>query len=125
MRPIVPCHSAIQNPAAKYISKKLKPLVQAAPSVLHGTKDMAIKLSKINIDPRRQFFIVTGDVVAFYPNIPLDHCMDIVMQQYEEYMLGNLDITPENADENPDVFKEIQFFHRCMIVGNTNLVLQY
>jgi hypothetical protein len=41
MRPIIPCHSAIQNPAAKYISKKLKPLVEAAPTILKGTKDLA------------------------------------------------------------------------------------
>jgi hypothetical protein len=28
MRPIIPCHSAVMNPAAKYVSKKLKPLIK-------------------------------------------------------------------------------------------------
>src|SRR5882757_3607362 len=77
MRPIIPCHSAIQNPAAKYISKKLKPLVEVAPTILKGTKDLAIKLSKIDLDSNRQWFLVSGDVVAFYPNVPLEQCLDI------------------------------------------------
>ena len=55
MRPIIPCHSAIQNPAAKYISKKLKPLIEAAPTILKGTKDLAQKLSKVNLDTNRQW----------------------------------------------------------------------
>ena len=52
MRPIIPCHSAIQNPAAKYVSKKLKPLIAEAATVIHGTKDLAHKLSKLTIDKR-------------------------------------------------------------------------
>ena len=50
MRPIIPCHSAIQNPAAKYCSKKLKPIVMSAATIIHGTKDLAQKLSKLVID---------------------------------------------------------------------------
>ena len=77
-RPIIPCHSAVMNPAAKFVSKKLKPLIQAAPTIIHGTKDLAIKLSKLNLNPGKTWYIVTGDVVAFYPNIPLNKCLDIV-----------------------------------------------
>ena len=84
MRPIIPCHSAIQNPAAKFCSKKLKPLVKAAPTIIHGTKDLAIKLSKLMIDRHHQRYLVTGDVVAYY-NIPIQHCLDIVAKQYDNY----------------------------------------
>jgi hypothetical protein len=80
MRPIIPCHSAIMNPAAKFASKRLKPIVESAPTIIHGTKDLAQKLSKLRIDPSRKWYIVTGDVVAFYPNIPLSRCLDIVCQ---------------------------------------------
>ena len=66
------------NPAAKYVSKKLKLLIKAVPTVIYGTKDLAQKLSKISIDTRHKWYIVTGDVVAYYPNIPLRHCLDIV-----------------------------------------------
>ena len=63
MRPIIPCHSAVQNPAAKYVDKCLRPIVQSAPSIIHGSKDLAIKLSKLNINIKRKYFIITGDIV--------------------------------------------------------------
>lgn len=85
MRPIIPCHSAIQNPTAKYISKKLKPIVKLVQTIIHGSKDLVIKLSKLDLQPGRQFFIVTGDVVAFYPNINLDKCLRFITDFYEEY----------------------------------------
>ena len=37
-RPILPCHSAIQNSAAKFISKMLKPLIAEAQTVIIGHK---------------------------------------------------------------------------------------
>jgi hypothetical protein len=116
MRPIIPCHSAIQNPAAKYISKKLKPLIAAAPTILKGTKDLAIKLSKVQIDHGRQWYLVTGDVVAFYPNIPLEHCLDIVLNLWEEHT-G----IPTTREE----LKEMEVFLLALLVGNRNLVTQY
>jgi len=116
VRPIIPCHSAIQNPAAKYVSKKLKPLVKAAPSILKGTKDLALKLSEIKIDHTRKWWIVTGDVVAFYPNIPLEHCINIICSMYEEYT-G----VPSTEKE----LKEMQLFILALRVGNLNLITQY
>ncbi|PPQ86035.1 hypothetical protein CVT26_012306, partial [Gymnopilus dilepis] len=77
-RPIVPCHSVVFNPAAKFISKELKPLVKAAETIIHGTKDMLGRLSQTRIDARRKWYFVTGDVVAYYPNIPLESCIEIV-----------------------------------------------
>jgi hypothetical protein len=116
MRPIIPCHSAIQNPAAKYISKKLKPIVESAPTILKGTKDLAIKLSKVNLDRNRQWYIVSGDVVAFYPNIPLDECLAIAAELYEEYV-GK----PTTNQE----LREMDVFLRCLQTGNKDLVTQY
>ena len=72
MRPIVPCHSAIQNPAAKYISKSLKPVLENRPFVLKGTKDLAIRFSKANFSTTRKKFLVSFDVEAFYPTIPVN-----------------------------------------------------
>ena len=119
MRPIIPCHSAIQNPAAKYVSKKLKPLIAEAATVIHGTKDLAYKLSKLTIDKTRKWYIVTGDVVAFYPNIPLTHCLDIVYNMYFEHYwnIQNHDDPSNQARQN--------LFKRCLEVGNTNLLTQF
>ena len=116
MRPIIPCHSAIQNPAAKYVSKKLKPLILAAPTILQSTKDLAIKLSKIKLDTNRQWFLVTGDVVAFYPSIPLGKCLDIAADMYAKH-IGEAGTTEE--------LKEMRLFLTCLRIGNENLITQY
>jgi hypothetical protein len=119
MRPIIPCHSAIQNPAAKYISKKLKPLIQAAPTIIHGSKDLAIKLSNLKLTTSRQWYICTGDVVAFYPNIPLEQCLDIVADLYETFTYG------ANKATTDQELKEMQIFLLCLMVGNKNLITQF
>ena len=107
------------NPAAKYVDKKLKPLIKAAPTIIHGTKDLAQKLSKPSIDTHRKWYIVTGDVVAYYPNIPLQHCLDIVYEQYLEHYWN----IPTH-DDHDNVMQQ-RFFKGCMEVGNTNLLTQF
>jgi len=107
------------NPAAKFVSKKLKPLIQAATTVIHGSKDLAIKLSSLRINTRRKWYILTGDVVAFYPNIPLDHCLDIVFQQYMEHY-WNIASHDDHANRSIQ-----QLFRACLMVGNTRLLTQF
>jgi hypothetical protein len=125
MRPIIPCHSAIQNPAAKFVSKKLKPLVKAATSIIHGSKDLAIKLSKLVLKPGRRWYICTGDVVAFYPNIPIDHCINIVLSMYEEYIgTDRINLDELNEDQN-QLLLELSMFIRCLRVGNTHLITHF
>ena len=125
MRPIIPCHSAIQNPAAKYVSKRLKPLVKAAPSIIHGSKDMALKLSRLTLKPGKSWYICTGDVIAYYPNIPIDHCIDIVLSMYEEY-IGTAGLTVEELNAlEPEVLAELELFTRCLLVGNKHLITHF
>jgi hypothetical protein len=106
----------IQNPATKYISKKLKPLVEAAPTILKGTKDLAIKLSKINLNSNCQWYLVSGDVVAFDPNVPLEQCLDITATLYKEY-IG----TPTMHEE----FLELEVFLMCLRTGNKDLITRF
>jgi hypothetical protein len=123
MRPIIPCHSAVMNPAAKFISKKLKPLIREAPTIIHGTKDLAQKFSKLNLQHGRRYFIVTGDVVAFYPNIPLKSCLDIVSELYADwYWLNTLISKPEDMERH---LKILKIFNELLWVGNTQLVTQF
>ena len=119
MRPIIPCHSAIMNPAAKFVSKKLKPLIKIAHTIIHGTKDLAIKLSRVNLNHQRSWWLVTGDVVAFYPNIPLQRCMDIVYDLYEEYLWQTMDPRSETTKVLLKVFKQ------CLYIGNTRLMTKF
>jgi len=119
MRPFIPCHSAIQNPAAKYISKTLKLIVKSMPTIIHGTKDLVIKLSKIMLTPSRKFYIITGDVLAFYPSIPIDKCINIVTElYYEQYHEGK---TPTMELG----LYEAKIFIKCLWTTNQYLILQY
>jgi hypothetical protein len=116
MWPIILCHSAIQNPAAKYVSKRLKPLIAAAPSILKSTKDLAIKLSKVKLDVNHQGYLVTGDIVAFYPSIPLGKCLDIVANMYAKHI---------REAATTEQLKEMCLFLLCLCTRNENLITQY
>jgi len=126
-RPIAPCYAAIQNPAAKYVSKILKPLVKAAPAIIHGSKDLAIKLSNLNLSRTRKLWIITGDVVAFYPNIPTDRCLEIIIELYDEY-LATLENTV-GADGTVYDVVELDtmrlLFKQCIHLANKDLIVQF
>ena len=112
-RPIVPCHSAMQNPCAKYVSKALKPLLAERPYLLRGSKDLALKLKALRLPPGRKAWLVSGDIVAFYPNIPTDKCMNIVQRWYNEF-------THETTS-----LAEKQLFGRCLRIALRNLITTF
>ena len=56
MRPMIPCHSTIQNPAAKYISKILKPIIKWIATIIHETKDLAMKLSAHQLQNDQKYY---------------------------------------------------------------------
>jgi hypothetical protein len=119
MRPIIPCHSAIQNPAAKYISKILKPIIKSAPTIIHGTKDLVIKLNTLQLQSGRKYFLVTGDVVAYYPNIPIEKCIDITCEVYMQYYHNGV------MPIDPCKLREAEIFVECLQTGNRELILQF
>lgn len=120
MRPIIPCHSVVQGPAAKYVSKTLKPIIALAPTIIHGSKDLAIKLSRLELLPRRQYYIVTGDVVAYYPNIPIQHCLDIIGEFWLEHYSD-----PRPEEESLQADHEGYIFRLCLEVANRELITQF
>jgi hypothetical protein len=112
-RPIVPCHSAMQNPCAKYVSKALKPLLAERPYLLRGSKDLALKLKSLRLPMGRKAWLVSGDIVAFYPTIPTDKCMNIVQGWYNEF-----------ARETTSL-PEKQLFGRCLRIALRNLITTF
>jgi hypothetical protein len=114
MRPIIPCHSAVQNPAAKYVSKMLKPILATQNYILKGSKDLAQKLANLNLDYNRKWFLVGGDIVAFYPNVPYQPCADIVYQLYRDAVgLGN------------ETRALRHLFSICLKLGTRRLILDF
>jgi hypothetical protein len=70
------------------LSKLMKPFVLAQPYICHGSKDLASKIASFNENMKqrmtlfqgRKLWICTGDVVAYYPNIPVDRAINICIQ---------------------------------------------
>jgi len=52
-KPILPCHSVIQGPAGKFMSKMLKGIVKTKQGIIHGSKDLALKLHSVVATTRR------------------------------------------------------------------------
>ncbi|OBZ65050.1 hypothetical protein A0H81_14966 [Grifola frondosa] len=77
-RPIIPCHSCAQAPAGKYVSKVLKNLIAETRFCIKGSKDLATRFSKLKLSGLQKYWIVSGDIVAFYPNVPLAECLNII-----------------------------------------------
>ena len=127
-RPIIPCHLVCFNPAAKFVSKELKLLVKAAPLIIHGTKDLFMRLSQLRIDPRQKLFCVMGDVIAFYPNVPLNQCIDIVTTMYEQWLFDhstNVDIPLIDKDSLENNLIKLKVFKCAIETGNTQLITQH
>lgn len=71
---IAACHSVLINPLAKLVSKCLKPFVLAnvgpGKPICIGIKELCNELHHhFHLLQRGNFWIVTGDIMAFYLNI--------------------------------------------------------
>ncbi|CCM06661.1 uncharacterized protein FIBRA_08946 [Fibroporia radiculosa] len=117
MRPIVPCHSCAQGPAAKYVSKQLKALIESRPFVCKGTKQLAQRLSELVLDKASysKYWLVTGDVVAFYPNIPLSYAIRLVTKMWQAHPAGGLN---QSADQQ-------HLFIMCMQLAMRRLITEF
>jgi hypothetical protein len=68
------------------VSKYFKLLLAGFPTVIQGSKDLAQKLSKLqNLDPNRKVYIITGDIVAFYPNIPRQRAIKVCSDLWKDF----------------------------------------
>ena len=76
--PIALCHSALQNPVAKYLSKLLKPLIAKSKYIVNGTKEFTDNLQNVWLEPGQPFTIISDDIVTYYPNIPIDKMMEVM-----------------------------------------------
>jgi hypothetical protein len=91
-RPIIPCHSAIQNPAAKFVSKMCKPILSERPYLIKGSKHMCQRLASVGRLPHRRLFLCSGDIVACYPTIPPKNAEDAVRLFVQDHYQGQIEL---------------------------------
>jgi len=76
-RHILPYHSIVQGPIGNFVSKILKWIMKTKQGIIHGSKDLALKLyslkalALVNFDVgiMKRLFFVLRDVIAFYPDV--------------------------------------------------------
>lgn len=121
MRPIVPCHSNIQAPAGLFVAKQLRLLLNKKRGfTLDGTKHLAQVIDRTNkrielspVQTRRKRWIVSGDVVAFYPNIPTTKCLLRIKAWWLEHI---------GCEKNAAF---CQAFEKCLIIATRQLVIGF
>jgi len=130
-RPILPCHSVVQGPAGKFVSKMLKGIVKTKQGIIHGSKDLALKLHslkslpsvKFDTDEMKRLYLVSGDVVAFYPNVNIQKAHQIASDYLIEYYGSfseelDLDWVPRDVNN-------ICMFREALSIANDKLLCQF
>jgi len=54
-QPIPPCHSVVQGPVGKFVSKMLKEIMKTKQEIIHGSKDLALKIYNVKLLPLAKF----------------------------------------------------------------------
>ena len=109
--PAIPCPTL--NLLAFQVRIALKPLIARQPYIIKGSKDLVIKLSKIKlpryISPNKRPYILTGDIVAYYPNLDRTKALARILEMWTSTVVQR-DLIDD--DELPMVFRDI--FMDCL-----------
>lgn len=83
-RPIVPSHSWVTSRLSEVLDDLLRPLLKQFPWVIDSTKEFVRQLEALPPYHGENVWLVTGDVTAFYTNIPTVESADIIANLWEE-----------------------------------------
>jgi len=113
-RPICPGYSLPQNPASKVLSKMVRPFIDQVPWIIQGSKDFVRKLNDVKIPVGEKAWIISADVVAFYPSIPNEGALSaldwiitniLVPSDLEQGIVNSLDQINLRTDFYRNLFK--------------------
>jgi hypothetical protein len=112
IRPIVPCHSVIQQPASQMLSVLLKCLLPQFPWILVSSKHLCRDIEGI-VNPRLRslsrpswrdkIFICTADIGGFYTNVNIQDC-SARLKDLAEKTYGDSDRGAEKVRLITDLF---------------------
>lgn len=71
-QPIVPTFDTLLEHASVWVDYQLKPWLQKFPWILPDSKTFCRRLMDLKLPRGKELWLVTGDVVAMYPNIPME-----------------------------------------------------
>ena len=114
--PIALCYSALQNPAAKLLSKLLKPIIGECQYIISGTKQLMDMLCNVQLQEGRLWTLITGDVVMFYPNIPLNDVEVFTVIMWNKWLWNQ-------SQKTQDCLPTTEQFHEIFHMAITNLLV--
>ncbi|KAH0592128.1 hypothetical protein MHUMG1_10178 [Metarhizium humberi] len=74
LRPIVPSHSWVTSCVSTVLDHLLQPILKQIPWIVSSSKEVIVRLQEVKLNPGKPLWILTGDVVSFYTNIPIEEC---------------------------------------------------
>lgn len=89
-------------------------MLDERPYVLKGTKALAVDFDKLRLPTSKKVWIVSADIVAYYPNIPTKRCIDRIIDWYTKWA-GDKGAEPA----------ELHMFARCCRLANSDLYLEF
>ena len=134
IRPIVPCHSVIQQPASQMLSVILKTFLPRFPQILVSSKHLCRDIEGI-VNPklrmlskptwRDKVFICTTDIGGFYTNVNIQDC-SVRLRSLAEEEYGDTDRGDEKVKLITDLFHAQQdtLIFRVKTLKNNWLVAQ-
>lgn len=85
LRPIVPSHSWVTSCVSQVLDHLLRPVLSKLPWVVSSSKEVINLIKNWKPQPGKEIWLVTGDVEAFYTNIPPRECAKIVSGAWQRY----------------------------------------
>jgi hypothetical protein len=112
IRPIVPCHSVIQQPASQMLSIILKTFLPRFPQILVSSKHLCRDIEGI-VNPRlrslskpswrNKVFICSADIGGFYTNVNIQDC-SVRLRSLAREVYSDTDRGDEKAQLVTDLF---------------------
>ena len=122
-RPICPGYSLPQNPASKFCAKAFRPYIESRSWVIQGSKDFVMKLADVNIPNPEKTYIVSADVVAFYPSIDCPTLAQSLFQYVREDLVP---VEVENGiTSHTRVENRINLYERMIKVALAGPIMTY
>lgn len=84
-RPIVPSHSWVTTTCSEVIDHLCQPLLEHFPWVVNSSKRVVNQIEKVRRIDSKPVWILTGDVTAFYTNIPPKDCSKIIGKLWRKF----------------------------------------
>jgi len=85
LRPIVPSHSWVTTTTSEILDHLCQPLLEYCPWIVASSKEVINRLEKVQVVGNDLVWIVTGDVTAFYTNIPPKPCGKILAGLWKRF----------------------------------------